>query len=91
MFEAARKRASRQARVSQSAAPALKAGARDWPEKTEDWHVETGLGAQPLLSGMPRSLKCRVALPRGSGGRVMIRQTFTLIGRPRLRDAEGVQ
>ena len=26
-------------------------GARDWPEKAEDWQVETGRCAQSLLSG----------------------------------------
>jgi hypothetical protein len=28
-----------------------KADARDWLEKTEDWQVETGRGAQSLLTG----------------------------------------
>ena len=32
-------------------------GARDWPEKTEDWQGETGRCAQSLLLGDNSSLK----------------------------------
>jgi len=63
---------------------ALSLSHRDWPEKTEDWHVETGRSAQSILSGTRRSLNMLCGLPHGSGGRVMIGQTFTLIGRPKL-------
>jgi hypothetical protein len=39
-------------------------GARDWPEKAEDWHVETGPCAQSLLSGDKRSLNMLCGLGR---------------------------
>jgi hypothetical protein len=51
-------------------------------KKTEDWQGEAGRCAQSLLLGDIENAMwfCRT----GSGGRVMIGQTFTLIGRPKL-------
>jgi hypothetical protein len=49
-------------------------GTRDRREKTEDWQVETGRGARSRLAGEHAH----------SGGRVMIGQTFTLVGNPKL-------
>jgi hypothetical protein len=69
----------------------MKAGARDWPEKTEDWHVETGLGAQSLLSGMTRFIEMSFGFAARKRRSRYDRTTFTLIGRPRLHDAEAVQ
>jgi hypothetical protein len=41
------------------------ADARDWREKTEDWQVETGHGAQSILAGgntFTEQLETEVAL-----------------------------
>jgi hypothetical protein len=60
-------------------------GTRDWPKKTEDWQVETAAAARSLLFGDNTFIEPAMRLlPRGSGGRVMIGQTFTLVGSPKL-------
>jgi hypothetical protein len=52
----------------------------DWPEKTEDWQLETSCGDQSFLNIHWILLLCGTE----SGGRVVIGQTFTLIGSPKL-------
>ena len=51
VVEAGTLKISRHCRISLPAAISASGRARDWLEKTEDWQVKTGRGAQSLLSG----------------------------------------